>query len=86
MKAFIIALPVSIAALLFLFWATYKFGKRIGVESVDRVGNKKRDQLLGEADGLFHDLLVTTDLDTDDIITQKTRTRIGTWRRKFEGD
>lgn len=73
-------MPFIIIALAIAFVMVYKAGKAGAKRSpgIVSVG------LLREADKIFVDLLHIDDIETDDILTPKTRTNIQQWQTKYE--
>lgn len=84
LKSLYIATPFLIALIMFLLIMSYKLGKRKGFSEAPTRANQVGSQLLRRADRMFHELVVTTDLDRDDIITDTTRKNINVWRTDYE--
>lgn len=84
LRSLYIATPFLVALIMFLIWLAYRAGKRKGMNEAPRRSNQVGSQLLRRADRMFHQLVVTTDLDRDDIITDKTRLDINIWRADYE--
>lgn len=84
LKSLYIAAPFIIALIMFLIFLAYKAGKRRGIQEAPRRVNLLGLLLLRRADRIFHELMITTDLDRDDIITEATRKTLNTWRIDYE--
>lgn len=82
-KSIALAMPFIIALILFVIWIAYRAGKRTGQNEAPQRANVVHTKLLHEADRIFSDLMYVDDVQNDDILTQRTRKVVNTWRNDY---
>jgi cbb3-type cytochrome oxidase subunit 3 len=82
-KSLALATPFIVAFVMLLIWIAFRAGKRSGQNESPQRANIAQTKLLHRADDIFVDLLFVENIDTDDILTPRTRQVVNKWRNDY---